>query len=101
MTMRKGRTRPGGEASLELTLKIDFNFVHYKRNIVPFGKSKQIRSFRTMIRSDGGQIEIDPLRKSVRRRCTLTQTGRPVFAIALASASVASTRAGSVSTRPT
>ena len=42
---------------------------------------------------------IEPLRKSVLRRCMLIQTGRPVFEISLASASVASTRFGSVSSQ--
>jgi hypothetical protein len=71
-----------------LRLKLDFNF---------YSVNRELRERRPTVR----YIEMAPLRKSVLRRCTLMQTGLPVLAIALASASTLSTRPGSLSNRPT
>jgi hypothetical protein len=46
------------------------------------------------------QIEIDPSRKSLFARITFTQTGRPLWARALAWSSTSSTLAGSSSSKP-
>jgi hypothetical protein len=76
----------------------------------PAGTMLAISSARgqaTRVRGAGGDARLRahmlmlPLRKSVLRRWTLMHTGRPERAIALASASTASTRLGSSSTMPT